>query len=345
MAVLEKFYAALSLADWGYVDMDTRQLIIDTAEKIFADHCQKNLLDSAEQGTFPQDLWEKIVENGFHQLGSAGSGTDAADLYAFLKVCGRFSVPLPMAEVLLSNQWLSSEASETTVSGLDFASIGRLNDTSINQVPWGRKANKVLGVAADSHKVLVMGAPSINEQGSNLAGEAHDTFLLAGTEREIELEVSPFAQMALARTNLMAGGLQATLDLGLQFASERSQFGRSISKFQAIQHSLAVVAAEVAAAQRAADAAVDALGTDRFIDEVSASKARVGEAVGIVAEQVHQVHGAMGFTYEHRLHHFTRRLWAWRDEWGNEFYWQAKLGSRLAAMGADKVWGYIATRG
>jgi alkylation response protein AidB-like acyl-CoA dehydrogenase len=190
-----------------------------------------------------------------------------------------------------------------------------------------------------------MGAPSINEQGSNLAGEAHDTFLLAGTERELELEVSPFAQMALARTNLMAGGLQATLDLGLQFASERSQFGRSISKFQAIQHSLAVVAAEVAAAQRAADAAVDALGTDRFIDEVSASKARVGEAVGIVAEQVHQVHGAMGFTYEHRLHHFTRRLWAWRDEWGNEFYWQAKLGSRLAAMGADKVWGYIATRG
>jgi len=345
VAVLEKFYAALSLADWGYVDMDTRQLIIDTAEKIFADHCQKSLLDSAEKGIFPQDLWGKIVANGFHQLGSAGSGTDAADLYAFLKVCGRFSVPLPMAEVLLSNQWLSSEASETTVSGSDFASIGRLNDTSINQVPWGRKANKVLGVAADSHKVLVMDAPSINEQGNNLAGEAHDTFLLAGTEREIELEDSPFAQMALARTNLMAGGLQATLDLGLQFASERSQFGRSISKFQAIQHSLAVVAAEVAAAQRAADAAVDALGTDRFIDEVSASKARVGEAVGIVAEQVHQVHGAMGFTYEHRLHHFTRRLWAWRDEWGNEFYWQAMLGSRLAAMGADKVWGYIATRG
>ena len=325
--------------------MDTRQLIIDTAEKIFADHCQKGLLDAAEQGIFPQDLWGKIVENGFHQLGSADSGTDAADLYAFLKVCGRYSVPLPMAEVLLSNQWLASLASEATVSGVDFASIGRLNDTSINQVPWGRKSTKVLGVAADSHKVLVIDAPSINEQGNNLAGEAHDIFLLAGTEREIELEDSPFAQMALARTNLMAGGLQATLDLGLQFASERSQFGRSISKFQAIQHSLAVVAAEVAAAQRAADAAVDALGTDRFIDEVSASKARVGEAVGIVAEQVHQVHGAMGFTYEHRLHHFTRRLWAWRDEWGNELYWQAMLGRRLAAMGADKVWGYIATRG
>ena len=149
--------------------------------------------------------------------------------------------------------------------------------------------------------------------------------------------------MALARTNLMAGTLQSTLDLGLQFAAERSQFGRSISKFQAIQHSLAAVGTEVAASQRAADAGVDAMGTDRFEQEVAAAKARVGEAVGIVAEQVHQVHGAMGYTYEHRLHHFTRRLWAWRDEWGNEFYWQVKLGQHLATLGADRVWGYIAT--
>jgi hypothetical protein len=77
-------------ADWGYVDMDTRQLIIDTAERIFADHCEKSLLDAAEQGTFPQDLWGKIVENGFHQLGSTGSGTEPADLYAFLRCVAGF---------------------------------------------------------------------------------------------------------------------------------------------------------------------------------------------------------------------------------------------------------------
>ena len=65
--------------------------------------------------------------------------------------------------------------------------------------------------------------------------------------------------------------------------------------------------------------------------------ASTGAAIG------HQVHGAMGYTYEHRLHHFTRRLWAWRDEWGNEFYWQAKLGQHLAGLGADQVWGFIAT--
>ena len=142
----------------------------------------------------------------------------------------------------------------------------------------------------------------------------------------------------------MAGVLQALLELGLTFANEREQFGRPISKFQAIQHSLAIVAAEVAAARRAADAAVDALDNDRFLVEVAAAKSRVGEAVEVVAEQVHQVHGAMGFTHEHRLHHFSRRAWAWRDEFGNEFLWQQRLGQHIAALGADNAWSFIATR-
>jgi len=317
--------------------MDTSELIIDTAEKIFSDHCDKALLDATEQGAFPDALWQQIVENGFHQLGSPNSGTETRDLFAFLKVCGRFAVPLPMAEILLANQWLGASA-----PAQGFATIGLQADGAVVQSAWGRQAQSVLGVSADSFDVSVYAEPTVTEQGANLAGEARDTMGVAAAT-SIELTDAPYAQLALARANLMAGGLQAVLDLGLQFASERSQFGRSISKFQAIQHSLAVVGTEVAAAQRAADAGVDAIGTDRFEQEVAAAKARVGEAVGIVAEQVHQVHGAMGYTYEHRLHHFTRRLWAWRDEWGNEFYWQAKLGQHLAGLGADQVWGYIAT--
>ena len=319
--------------------MDTSQLIVDTAEKIFANYCDKALWDATEHGTFPIELWQKLVENGFHQLGGENSGTETKDLFAFLKVCGRYAAPLPMAEILLANHWLGTNA---TPQG--FASVGTLAGDSIVQVAWGRQAAQVVGVAADSNEVSVFDAAISREQGTNLAGEARDTMITGALTRRIELADSPYAQMALARANLMAGCLQAVLDLGLQFAAERSQFGRSISKFQAIQHSLAVVGTEVAASQRAADAGVDAMGTDRFEQEVAAAKARVGEAVGIVAEQVHQVHGAMGYTYEHRLHHFTRRLWAWRDEWGNEFYWQTKLGQHLAALGADKVWGYIATR-
>ena len=58
---------------------------------------------------------------------------------------------------------------------------------------------------------------------------------------------------------------------------------------------------------------------------------RVGEAAGTGAAIAHQVHGAMGFTYEHSLHHATRRLWAWREEFGNEAVWATRLGRMVAA--------------
>jgi acyl-CoA dehydrogenase len=71
---------------------------------------------------------------------------------------------------------------------------------------------------------------------------------------------------------------------------------------------------------------------------VAVAKARVGEAAGKGAEIAHQVHGAMGFTREHNLHYCTRRLWSWRDEFGNETLWQARLGREVARQGADALW-------
>jgi acyl-CoA dehydrogenase len=56
------------------------------------------------------------------------------------------------------------------------------------------------------------------------------------------------------------------------------------------------------------------------------------------------VHGAIGFTKEHILHRFTLRLLAWRDDFGNESYWAAELGKRLAQRGADAFWPLVASR-
>ncbi len=315
---------------------ETRQLILDTADKIFADNCDKHLLDLAETGEFPAALWQLVKDNGFDQLGTAATGTTADDLFAFVQVCGRHAVPLPLSETLLVNTWLGG-------SGL--SSFGEVVDNQIVSVPWGRQADRVVGITAQSHEVVVVESPEVAQMGANMAGEPSDHIVIPNDARRVTLDTDPYTVAALARVNQMAGCLQTILQLGVRFATERTQFGRSISKFQAIQHSLAVVAAEAAAALRASDAAVDALDTERFGADVAAAKARVGEAVGVVAEQVHQIHGAMGFTHEHQLHHYTRRVWAWRDDWGNEFYWQAELGMLLAALGADKVWDFIATRG
>jgi alkylation response protein AidB-like acyl-CoA dehydrogenase len=144
----------------------------------------------------------------------------------------------------------------------------------------------------------------------------------------------------------MAGALEHILDQSVQWSLDRVQFGRPIAKFQAVQHNLATLAGEVAAAGAAADTAAEAIAeegaaSERALRDVAVAKVRVGEAAGNGAAIAHQVHGAMGFTYEHSLHHSTRRLWAWREEFGNETLWAERLGRMIAERGADALWPFI----
>ena len=78
--------------------------------------------------------------------------------------------------------------------------------------------------------------------------------------------------------------------------------------------------------------------------EVATAKIRAGESAGLAASIGHQVHGAIGFTDEYRLHYLTRRLWSWRSEYGSESYWAQKIGKAVITGGADNLWADITAR-
>ena len=304
-------------------------LIAQTAERIFADHVDKALLDRAEApaGVFPDALWHTVQDAGLHLVGRPDSGTELGDLFGLLKVAGRHALPLPLAEVLVANAVLPE-----IPAGAGFTTI------AVDGVaPWARAANRVLDLGGALHVSFTV------EPGANIAGEPRDS-VNGGRTTKVALPREIYLYMALSRTSLMAGALERTMEMAVDYATERTQFGRPIAKFQAIQHNLAVLAGEVAAAVRACDGAIESLGSAGSDNQVAAAKARVGEAGGIVAEIAHQVHGAFGFTHEHSLHHFTRRLLAWRDEYGREREWQERLGRRAAARGADQLMDFV-TRG
>ena len=320
--------------------MTDDRLLLDAAERIFADGCNKAVLDAAERGEFPEPLWRTLVEQGFHALALPESGVELADAFAVIGLAGRFALPLPLAETLLANRWIGDSDRFTT--------IGEVAGDQVVNVPWGRRAEVVLGLDAERGAYTLLESRSGDDTislGHNAAGEPRDSLAVPNRAEWIPIMEPALAYLALSRAVATAGCLDQVLEMTLQYAGEREQFGRPIARFQAIQHNLAIMAGEVAAARRAADAAVDALHGERFELEVAAAKSRVGEAAGVVAEIAHQVHGAMGFTHEHRLHHFTRRAWAWRDEHGNEVFWQQRLGRHLGALGADRLWDFLATRG
>ena len=100
------------------------------------------------------------------------------------------------------------------------------------------------------------------------------------------------------------------------------------------------MAGEVAASIRAAQSIH--LSRELMIElDVAIAKARVGEAVGICTDIAHQVHGAMGYTLEHSLNHRTRRLWAWRDEFGSEKDWQTEIGRFFSGNASGNLWDQI----
>jgi acyl-CoA dehydrogenase len=69
-----------------------------------------------------------------------------------------------------------------------------------------------------------------------------------------------------------------------------------------------------------------------------------GDAADAGPRIAHQVHGAIGFTYEHALHFFTRRLWAWRGELGTAEEWARVLGRAVVAAGPDGLWPLVTSR-
>lgn len=147
-----------------------------------------------------------------------------------------------------------------------------------------------------------------------------------------------FRHMALVRCCQMAGAMQAALDLSVQYTRERQQFGKPLSTFQAIQQQLAVFAEETAATNMTAVAACRAADRGGALFEIACAKLRANIAAGTATTVAHQVHGAMGFTAEYRLHHFTRRLWQWRSEFGHDRYWADRLGAMVADHGERGFW-------
>lgn len=336
-------------------------LVAEVAGKLFADLVPPKLVNDAEDGEFPAALWNAVNEVGFPDALAAGAASpgDLAgieDAAAILREAGRHAAPLPLAETMIARWLLAGAGIKAPEAPLTIAPVERDGGLEIGRagkrwrisgraagIPWAREAAGIV-VVAEGQVALVPRKAADIRPGKSLAGEPRDALSL-----DAEVEVAPAAAGvdaalvwrlgALSRALLMSGALDEVLKLTVQYANDRVQFGRPIGKFQAIQQQLALLAENVAAAGVIAAAAAEiAARRGDFPFAVAVAKARIGEAAGKVAEIAHQVHGAIGFTHEHRLHHLTRRLWSWRDEFGVESEWQQELGRIAAARGGDGLW-------
>ncbi|MDB5423749.1 MAG: hypothetical protein JWQ29_1165 [Phenylobacterium sp.] len=133
----------------------------------------------------------------------------------------------------------------------------------------------------------------------------------------------------------MAGAMTRLQDMTVEYAQTRKQFGREIGKFQAIQHQIAVLSEEVMAARMAAQTAFVGPPLEVSVRLAGVAKLRAGRAAEPVSAIAHAVHGAIGVSLEHSLHHYTSRLRALRMAYGGESWWARELGDWVLGDARD----------
>ena len=334
------------------VAMRADDLLVETINGILTDTCTPERIGGAEHG-LDSALWRVLEESGLTLVGVpeplGGSGGTLHDAAALIRASGYHAAPVPLADTLLAASVLAGAGINVPGGALALA-IAR-PDVAYVAIPYAGMAKNVVVVSADRTALIEASSLTGAAGGSNYAGEPSLTISQADlaslanwapvSEATNNLELV-FAHAALARAGALAGALQRTLELCVQYANEREQFGKPIGKFQILQHYLSEIAGEASATGGAVDNAVDILVTSSdqsdHLAVCGAAKAYAGRAVTTVTRLAHQLHGAIGYTDEHRLQYTTRRLWAWRDEFGSESEWATMVGRSVCANGGAALW-------
>jgi alkylation response protein AidB-like acyl-CoA dehydrogenase len=353
---------------------ESENIVVETAEKIFADLADAQTINNDKKGGWKAPLWRALSEAGLPLSwvpeDCGGSGASLAEGFGVLGAAGRFAIAVPLAETMLAG-WLLAQAKIKSPDGeMTVAPASPKDRIALNPdgtlsgrargVPFA-KAARHIAVLADGNggaSIALVDAAKIRiEAGLNLANDNSDTVTFDRVEpAAIGPAPKGFNQSALmllggvVRSLQIAGALESMLDISVRYAGERVAFEKKISKFQAVQHNLAKLAGESAAALAAATSAADTLANSSSFDsdavflEAVAAKIRCSEAAEKGGAIAHQVHGAIGFTIEHILHRYSLRALSWRDDFGSESYWAVELGKRVAARGADELWPLVASR-
>jgi acyl-CoA dehydrogenase len=320
-------------------------LIASSAARLFAEAAPPELIRRLGDRASSAGLWGAIADSGFLDAlvpeARGGAGLDLSAVLPILLASGRHAVPLPVGATLVARA-LAADAGVAVPDGpvAIASSATRSNDGLLADVPGGELAEAVLVTDGDHVRLMPSASATASPSGE---GTFHRMAWSADAVAKAPL-LAGFDLLAIgARLEAaeMAGAIETIFAMTLTYANDRSQFGRPIGKFQAVQQQLAVMTELVHVARAAAELAHPAdadLTGAADIARIATAKIRIGEAAAQAAGIAHAVHGAIGMTEELNLHLFVERLRRGRLRYGSERIWAGRLGQvALAATGGTAL--------
>jgi hypothetical protein len=256
-------------------------------------------------------VWEQLANLGVTALVVPeqfdGLDADPIDLVVALERLGRWCVPGPVTESIAVAPILlaSDERSAGLACGEFFATVAL--------PPHVPRA-----VDGDSASLVLLATENGVTEGA--IGERHESvdpsrhlFEVAATGAPWQADVHrAFDFGVLATAAQLVGAAEALLSAAVDYAKQRTQFGRVIGSYQAIKHKLADVHIAIELARPLVYGAALSLQPR----DVSAAKVAASDAALLAARSSLQTHGAIGFTQEHDLSLLLLRVQALRSAWG-----------------------------
>jgi hypothetical protein len=302
-----------------------------------ADLLEKECPPSAVRAAWKNDTgrtdraWDALGEMGV--LGAmapesaGGLGLTELDLVPMLEASGRVALPEPLVEHAMVAAPVVSSSMRTVTAVLGPSPL----------VPYADSAEGVL-VEDDERLLLVPRAALVVEARPSVDHSRHaaavDWDPGAGDVVEIggpETIALAFDRGALGTAAQLLGLAGALLDTTVEYVAQRRQFGVPIGSQQAIKHKLADVRVGLEFARPLVARAAYSLALhdpDASV-HVSMAKARAGAVAGLAARHALQCHGAIGYSWEHDLHLWMKRVWALVVSWGGDAWHRERVARAI----------------
>jgi alkylation response protein AidB-like acyl-CoA dehydrogenase len=311
---------------------DDQQAIKRTAKDLLADRFKlERVRELAEAGTYDEDAWKELCELGWpgifvdEQYG--GQGLGIVELIILMEELGYTLAPVPFLSNAAAGLMIQAAGSDEQkqrwlpgiASGEARGAAALVRGDEAKLVPDGESA-EVIVLCADGGVSVVERSAADVEPVATMDSTRRYARVRAGGGEPLPGEVGPGVGAGLLAVSAeLTGVAQRAMEMAVEYARDRKQFGRPIGAYQAVSHRCAQMLLETEGARSAtyygawtADAQPEEL-------ELAASMAKAysSDAGWRVCSSSLQVHGGIGFTWEHDLHFFLKRAKVDALLWGS----------------------------
>ena len=302
---------------------DDQHAIKRTAKDLLAERFKvERVRELAESGDYDDATWNELCELGWPGIFIAeeygGQGLGAVELIILMEELGYALAPLPFLSNAAAGLVLQAAGSEEQkarwlpgiASGELRGTLGILKDGEARLVPDGDSAEVIVLCGHDDRRVVERSAAEVEPVRTMDATRRYARVRAGDAGEPLDGEHLPgLSVAALALAAELTGVAQRAMEMAVEYARDRKQFGRAIGSYQAVSHRCAQMLLEVEGARSAsyygawtADAEPESLALAGCM-----AKAYASDAGWRVCTSSLQVHGGIGFTWEHDLHFLLKR--------------------------------------